>query len=77
MYRNIPISGGTMKFKICFGEDKWLTCHACEEFFSKHYYVHQCDPYKIYCMRCLINKKKCKKCKTKYYKLLKANLGLF
>ena len=64
------LSGGTMKFKINY-EDKWLKCHRCEEFFKKHYYVHQCDLYKIFCNSCLIDKKKCKNCNTSFAKLLK------
>ena len=64
------LSGGTMKFKINL-EDKWLICYRCDEFFKKHYYVHQCDPYKIFCNSCLIDKKKCKNCNTSFAKLLK------
>lgn len=60
-----------MKFRLILSEDRWLKCHRCEEFFKKHYYVHQCDPYHLFCNKCLIDKKKCKNCNTSFVKLLK------
>ena len=69
--KKINVSGGTIKFKIKTLEDRWLVCARCDEIFKKHYYVHQCDPYKIYCNSCLIDKKKCKNCKTSFIKLIK------
>ena len=61
-------NGGTIKFKIL---DRWMKCSRCEEFFKKHYYVHQCLPYKIFCNDCLIAKRKCKNCNSSFVKLLK------